>query len=317
VQVRKQRVETGSPAGGWLAAGLTGIVCSVTLCVTTPDAGVTTALISIACGAIVTTIFAPWRRTLAIHAERRDLAQLATAVRRCIDEQRPLSAATLAERDDTIGDLTRLLEELLTDVRTTRRTSERLQRNMGESIRRETRRQTIRVKKEALTDPLTGLANRRALHHQVAVTRDRFEDNDPIVAMAVDMDHFKQVNDTLGHETGDGCLRFLGDLLQSSVRRDDCPIRFGGDEFIVLMPGQTLAGATTMSERLCSLFRQMPWPYDAVPRPTLSIGLASMLMRNLDDGSELLRQADAALYGAKRGGRAQVATYEMVSRRSA
>ena len=129
---------------------------------------------------------------------------------------------------------------------------------------------------------------------------------DSVVAMVIDLDNFKIVNDALGHEAGDACLAFMGQLLRSSVRREDIAVRLGGDEFVVLMPGQSLPTAQRTAERLAALFRQMPWSHRDVPRPSLSIGLAVTGPAELGDGRQLLRAADEALYRAKRAGRDRI-----------
>jgi diguanylate cyclase (GGDEF)-like protein len=120
---------------------------------------------------------------------------------------------------------------------------------------------------------------------------------------------FKQVNDTLGHEVGDRCIEFLGELLMSGLRQEDRAARLGGDEFVVLMPGQRVDEAERAAARLASLFAQMPWTHEQPPRPTLSIGLAEVWPGELDDPMELIHRADEALYAAKRGGRNRVRTY--------
>ena len=122
--------------------------------------------------------------------------------------------------------------------------------------------------------------------------------------MLIDVDHFKKINDELGHEAGDECLVFLANLLQSSLRGGDHALRIGGDEFIVLMPGLESDQARAVAERLSVLFSQMPWSHPKPPPPTLSIGLATAGPGQLRDPNELIRRADAAMYAAKRQGRA-------------
>ncbi len=286
----------------WLLAGLgaTGSAAAVALLalpatMPTPVGVVLSALL----GWLVLLLLAPWPAVAARRDEQRKLRRLTACIRGLSGQSGPESLRKLIiDQDDELGELSKALHELIGEVISNRRAAERLKRDMGESIRRETHRQTIRLKKEAFTDPLTGLGNRRALEQRL---QDLCAEEVPpgmIVAMVADLDHFKQVNDTLGHETGDACLVFLGELLQSSIRRADTAIRLGGDEFVVLMPGQNLETARRVAERLASLFQQMPWPHTDVPKPGLSIGLGLTAFENLGDGRRLLRDADEALYRA-------------------
>lgn len=127
-----------------------------------------------------------------------------------------------------------------------------------------------------------------------------------MAVLAIDMDRFKDINDALGHEAGDQCLVFLAHLLKAALRRDDCAIRLGGDEFIVLMPNQSEQGAMAVAKRLQDLFLQMPWSHESPPRPTLSMGLTLGHPRSTSEIDDLIRQADKALYQSKRNGRSRI-----------
>jgi diguanylate cyclase (GGDEF)-like protein len=296
-------------AAWWTFAGLVGITAAVTVCRTGLLEGLapaTAAMAAIGGGWALMLLVAPWRREIGLSRRRRELGALTGALRRSADGDAAVTPRVPPPAAD-LADLRTALEDLVRRMSGDRRAVERMKKRMGESIQRETQRRTLRLRREALTDPLTGLANRRALEQVLAAMPARPAGEASVVAMAVDLDRFKQVNDLLGHEVGDACLRFLSDLLRCSVRREDCPVRLGGDEFIVLMPGQTLPGARAVAERLARLFQQMSWPHESVARPSLSIGLAAVDQAELGDGAGLLRQADAALYEAKKAGRARVA----------
>jgi diguanylate cyclase (GGDEF)-like protein len=162
----------------------------------------------------------------------------------------------------------------------------------------------------ALHDPLTGLPNR-------VVALDRAEQmlarsrrvHQPVAALSVDLDGFKQVNDSLGHAAGDELLRCVATRLGSVVRGGDTAARLGGDEFVVLVEGSTLdVGPELVAERLLELLRQ-PYEIHASARPlslTASIGISV----GLDlDAEQLLREADIALYEAKGAGRNRQVVY--------
>ena len=158
----------------------------------------------------------------------------------------------------------------------------------------------------ARTDPLTGLLNRRAFLEEVerhAARQDR--DNQPSTLMFADLDHFKPVNDRLGHEAGDDVLRCTAALLRKTFRPGDLIARLGGDEFAIWLNG---ADHMTAAERAEHLRDAVPRDLadltgPDLPRVTMSIGIAS---REAGDGEtldSLMRRADRAMYEVKRGGR--------------
>jgi diguanylate cyclase (GGDEF)-like protein len=298
----------------WLAAGLLGSIFAVT--VTLTDALGDMPLVARAgmaalAGWLVMVLFAPWRAVLEGREQRQRIGRLARSLHRAVGAPRGTSTSTSTSTrtdEDTIGHLASAVEHAIKEVATGRNAVRRLEERMGERIQRETHRRTAQLKQEAFTDPLTGLGNRRAFDQRVTELGDGVRG--PVTALLVDVDRFKAVNDALGHEVGDDCLVFLGDVLRTSVRTGDIPVRLGGDEFLVLMPGQTIEDARPLAERLSRLYDQMPWRHRDVGRPGLSIGLAESDARTLGDGRALLRQADSALYRAKRAGRGRVMACE-------
>jgi len=166
------------------------------------------------------------------------------------------------------------------------------------------------LKELARRDPLTDQYNRRALDDQAPLLFERaLVEGVDLVAAAVDLDHFKQVNDTLGHAAGDALLRFTGHLLADSVRKSDLVIRIGGDEFVVLMLGQQFERALELSERWQNLFAQHArvTAGSCEPRPSLSIGIATLHRDVPRDAAQLMEIADGHLYRAKREGKARTA----------
>lgn len=164
---------------------------------------------------------------------------------------------------------------------------------------------------QALTDPLTGLPNRHALHDRLAVALRRLGREPGLLGVLVcDLDLFKQVNDTLGHQAGDLLLTEVADRLASAIRPADTVARLGGDEFVVLCeevshPAQLLAVALRMRDRMSG-----PWTHHGrVFHPTMSIGIASTSDPQASR-HELLRRADVAMYRAKDAGRDRIEVYE-------
>jgi diguanylate cyclase (GGDEF)-like protein len=162
-----------------------------------------------------------------------------------------------------------------------------------------------RLHQRAVRDPLTGLFNRRGLAPQLQREATRLRRHGQAYAvLAVDVDHFKAVNDQHGHAAGDAVLAQLGQLLQHAAREIDTVARLGGEEFCLLLPHSDLAGASQAAERLCRLVRQAEWPPLATPL-TVSVGVALAGVEDLTPQAVLAR-ADAALMRAKQAGRDRV-----------
>jgi diguanylate cyclase (GGDEF)-like protein len=167
------------------------------------------------------------------------------------------------------------------------------------------REKTGQLRHQALHDDLTGLPNRVLAQDRAEQMLARARRQElPVAALYVDIDGFKDVNDSFGHAAGDELLRIVAGRLESIVREGDTAARFGGDEFVVLMEGSTLdAGPELVAERLIDVLRQ---PYDMTGEIgralslTASVGIASGLRGTAE---ELLRDADTALYQAKAAGK--------------
>lgn len=153
---------------------------------------------------------------------------------------------------------------------------------------------------EARTDPLTGLVNRRGLEERAAVQiAHAHRANRPIALVSFDLDHFKRINDTWGHATGDRVLVQFAHLLLREARDIDAVARVGDEEFVVVLPGTDLAGAGAFTARIRAGLADHP--STALPTVRVSAGIVSMV--SPDDLSTLLERADSALYAAKRAGR--------------
>ncbi|GGM05526.1 hypothetical protein GCM10010841_12390 [Deinococcus aerophilus] len=155
---------------------------------------------------------------------------------------------------------------------------------------------------EASTDPLTGLPNRRSLYRQIeGLLRDE-ERGDCGSVILFDIDHFKRVNDLYGHPTGDGALLHIAGLLTDFARPEDTPGRWGGEEFMLVLPHTPAEAAAALAEQLRATLSAAP--YDPVGQITASFGVAACLPG--DTLTRLTTRADSALYRAKQEGRNRV-----------
>ncbi|WP_309084563.1 PleD family two-component system response regulator [Chelativorans sp.] len=162
----------------------------------------------------------------------------------------------------------------------------------------------------AVTDPLTGLHNRRYLDSHLQSLFDRaVARRRPLSVMIVDLDRFKSVNDTFGHDGGDAVLREVAVRLRRNLRGIDLVCRYGGEEFVVVMPETELKIAERVAERIRREIAESPFPIGATGQSvavTASIGVAG-LQESHDAVEAMLKRADLALYEAKTAGRNRVA----------
>lgn len=171
-------------------------------------------------------------------------------------------------------------------------------------------RESLRL--QSIRDPLTGLYNRRYLEESLAREIARCGRRDfPLSVLMLDVDHFKQFNDTHGHGGGDALLAAVGQLLSSRLRGEDIACRYGGEEFTVILPESDRASALRHAEELRIALSQMSVPFSGktLPPITVSLGVATYPVDGVA-GITLLRKADAALYRAKRSGRNRVLPFD-------
>ena len=156
----------------------------------------------------------------------------------------------------------------------------------------------------SLSDPLTGLPNRRQFDEKLAEALRRGQrQQQQIAVMFLDIDHFKTINDSLGHGAGDAVLREVGTRLKACVRDTDVVARLGGDEFVVLLEGLDVAGcAELIAQKIVESIRGGCFLGDKPVRVTTSVGVALSQKEN-GSATDLLKRADEALYDAKRAGR--------------
>ena len=169
--------------------------------------------------------------------------------------------------------------------------------------------EVARLRRVAQTDPLTGLANRAALDERLFSELEHADRYGTTVSLILaDIDNFKQINDTHGHQTGDEVLRGVGRALAESCREIDLAARFGGEEFALVLPGTQLANARRVAERIRESLESISvtGANDRPVRVTASFGAAEF--PTFHGADALLAAADAALYEAKRNGKDQVKT---------
>jgi hemerythrin len=162
----------------------------------------------------------------------------------------------------------------------------------------------LQLEEIALTDVLTGLPNRRhAMRRLEQAWKESFIENTPLACMMIDADGFKQVNDSYGHEAGDEVLRQLSRNLRHTVRTDDIVCRLGGDEFFVICPRTTLAGAAQIAEKMRLTIAAIRMPAGKGEwRGSISIGVTER-KAGMDHFEELIKAADEGVYAAKKNGR--------------
>jgi diguanylate cyclase len=181
------------------------------------------------------------------------------------------------------------------------RLRETLNRVEGES--RQLRERLQDARERALRDALTGLHNRLAYDERIAQELERWNRYArPAVLSIWDIDHFKRINDTFGHTAGDNALRAVAKILQEATRKSDFLARFGGEEFMLLLPETDIATALELADRLRERVATKRFQYRGQPVPlSISCGLATFLEK--DSPEDIYRRADIALYRAKAAGR--------------
>ena len=166
------------------------------------------------------------------------------------------------------------------------------------------------LRDQAARDPLTGIWNRNAIFDVFRRERSRAErEGNAIAIVMLDIDHFKNLNDNYGHMAGDAVLREFTRRISTSLRPYDAVGRYGGEEFLVILPGCDLAAGARHAERLRGLLSEEPFDTsEGRHTATCSLGVASTSSSSPGDTDSLIRAADAALYRAKRNGRNRVET---------
>lgn len=164
----------------------------------------------------------------------------------------------------------------------------------------------LQLKERVERDHLTGLYNRLALYRLLPqMLKETQEQGKPLVVAMLDLDDFKRINDQYGHQVGDEILRFAAGFIKRILRNDDLAVRFGGEEFVIVLPATDFANARIPLERIQAQIAAEKILPD-VESLTVSIGVAGYAGRGSVDPDELIRQADQAMYRAKELGKNRV-----------
>lgn len=207
--------------------------------------------------------------------------------------------AKVRSRDET-GELARTFNFMADQVARTQ--TELLELN--KELERRVAERTHDLEEQAARDPLTGIYNRRHFGEVIArefASAERYGHD--LTCLMFDVDHFKTINDRYGHRTGDKVLIALAEAISAELRASDVGARFGGDEFILLLPQTPSDQAAVLADRVVERFATLV--AEAVPgvEATLSIGVASLVTTKARSSEALIHEADVALYAAKDGGR--------------
>lgn len=242
--------------------------------------------------------------------ESYDPLRLCSAIR-AFDMTRLAPLLALAGKDDT-RHLVRALDLGVTDYLMTPIDSEELAARVRTQLRRMRYIEQLRASFDqtlelAITDQLTGLYNRRFLSNQgVRAIDDAFAADEPMACLMVDIDHFKLVNDTYGHEAGDQVLKDIAGRLATSVRGSDLTCRTGGEEFAVLMPRTPRMSAHEIAERVLRAVSTEPVKLGDGQHLDVTVSIGVACLNPGDTLATLLKRADEALYRSKQNGRNRI-----------
>jgi len=238
---------------------------------------------------------------------RRDVQNISQTVRQA-DDIGELKSAVSTQLVRLIKAVNAHKEAENRHISELRRERQRLQQRLDrmESLAEDFRKSAEEAHMKSRTDPLTGLANRSAYTQQLGMELERFRRyGTPFSICIADIDYFKRVNDDYGHLAGDKVLRLLANILRGKVRGVDFIARFGGEEFVILMPSTRGEEARQVAEKLRLAVEQSPFNFQSKPvRITISIGVAEVTAE--DTADTLFSRADTSLYSAKSGGRNRV-----------
>lgn len=219
------------------------------------------------------------------------------------------NASQLSE-SSSVEDITSVVSSILEDAEQFEEYNTNFQSEIDEITKElsDLKKEYAEMKTVSLTDELTQIANRRALDEKLKESLELYQNNKlPTLSLCmVDIDHFKQFNDSFGHLTGDKVLKYVAQRLKQMVTENDFVSRFGGEEFLLLLPDRQLSEAARLATEINHYFNStnLTGSKQNLGKITVSIGVAEY--RNSESSEEFIERADRALYAAKEDGRNQV-----------
>lgn len=233
----------------------------------------------------------------------RDLAR--------VDRRKSFSVLLEQVEEHSIGEIARACHDALATAHRDRLEAATLRREMDARVTQQTKQAVAQISRQNSTDELSGLYNRRGFDLALAeaYTAAR-RTSQPLSLLAIDLDHFKQLNDAMGHAKGDDAIRAAGEVLAANLRVGDAAGRSGGDEFLVLLANTDSQSARHIAERFVRMFSSHPTGKGLpCPWPTMSVGVACSREHRSTSPDHLKQLADEALYQAKRAGRDATCIY--------
>ena len=212
--------------------------------------------------------------------------------------------------NNSLPDVRRAVQEMVSETKSMQSRTVELEDRLSDSSQEIStlRLQLESARREALTDGLTGIANRKYFDLTLAKQVQVVSPDEPLSLLLLDIDHFKQFNDQYGHQLGDQVLRLVAQTLAQSLKGRDLPARYGGEEFGILLPETALKDATTVADQIRQTISKKQIVRrnsgQTLSRITVSIGVAQH--RDSEDPGVLIERADQALYRAKNSGRNKV-----------
>jgi diguanylate cyclase len=235
------------------------------------------------------------------------MSKLEEAGRDAVDYSNALSAVSGGLKGtQSPADLRKLVDGLIAATREMEGRTRSLESELQRSSEQVTdlRSKLDNVRKESLTDPLTGIANRKAFDTALEAAFSGAK-NEPVTLLLCDIDHFKKFNDSWGHQTGDQVLKLVASCLAENIKGRDTAARYGGEEFAVLLRGSSLFGGAMVANQIRETVQARKLVKkstgEVLGTITISIGVAQL--GEEDTAESLIRRADACLYGAKSHGR--------------
>jgi diguanylate cyclase (GGDEF)-like protein len=224
----------------------------------------------------------------------------------CLNGEKPIDE--LEEVGGGLSAVAKVSADLLRELRLARKLNAEMDAELQQRVANRTNhleRKMSSLKAQATRDALTGLFNRRMLEERLpTMIQDCRASGEQLAVLAIDVDNFKPINDTLGHARGDELLKTIAQILRSGIRDNDIAIRSGGDEFVILLPGCPMSAAKALSDRLVAMVESLAKTIKSPLRTGISIGIASLsgvASINSHDATmaALLSAADKQLYLTK------------------